>query len=395
MTISKQFGDLILAFTDQYTLRWNDKGSGAHADGAYWHPVAPTGFYALGSIGVKGYGDVNHQQASLCVKAAPGCEDVLKHPVRYELIWADHGSGADRDGSCWRPIPPDGYVALGDVFNSGYDFPSQSDVMCVRRDLVSRALIGAEIWADHGSGADADFDSFAIITPQTDLDSEKGLFAVNTFVANNRYSAPTDAPEINCLNLPIPVEKVNDPSAPQLNSYSRPSTYSGTTIDRIVTVPFTAVEDTAYSVAWKVQNSPFYSLERQVAYQLELFNHNQTSTPQTVSKTVTTGISHSQSSSFSTTTGISVTAESGVSFLGTGGKVSATVSVELGWETSTGIEQFREDSVLKQLVTAPNSAGALWTTAYKLMVVRGDNTYLNSSLMFDVDSFVESEYPRT
>ncbi|MCO7225150.1 Vps62-related protein [Pleionea sp. CnH1-48] len=391
MTIEKRFGDLILTFTDQYELRWNDKGSGAHSDGAYWHPVPPKGFHALGSVGVNNYNDINNKQASICVKAAT--DDALKPPVSYDLIWADHGSGADRDGSCWRPVPPEGYVALGDVFVNGYDNPSQLDIMCVRKDLTQRAVIGSEIWADHGSGADKDIDTFEVIAPALDVDTKKGFFSVNSIVANNHYSKPTDAPEINCLNLPFPVEELNDPNAPTLNSYNMPPTYSGKTIDRIVAVPFTAICDEAYSLEWKVQNSPFYYVERQIAYHRELFNHNQTSVPQTVSKTVTTGVTETNSETFSRTTGISVTAESGVSFLGTGGKVSATVSVELGWETSRSVAEFKQDSVLKQLVTPVDKASALWAISYTLMVARENNTYLADQMVFDVDSFVESEYP--
>ncbi|WP_144394522.1 Vps62-related protein [Pleionea sediminis] len=394
MITQKQFGDLILTFTDSFDLRWNDKGSGADRDGAYWHPNPPKGFHALGSVGVKGYSNINGVEAAMCVKAVDGT-DALKPPKSYELIWADHGSGADRDGSCWRPIAPEGYVALGDVFVNGYDNPSQNDIMCVRKDLTSRGVIGAEIWADHGSGADHDIDTFEILTNPKKIDAECGEFAVNTFVANNAYREPTDAPEINTLYLPFPVVQQADPQAPTLTSNNIPPAYSGKTIDRIVTVPFTAVKDDAFSTSWKVHNSPFYQVERQIAYRRELFNHNQTSINQTVSKTVTTGVSQTQTESFSHTTGISVTAESGVSFLGTGGKVSATVSVELGWESTTSVEEFRQDSILKQLVTPPEKSGALWAISYKLMLLREDNTHVGDQLVFDVNSFVEDEFPNS
>lgn len=393
MKKEKQFGDLIITFTDQFQLRYNDKGSGADKDGAYWHPVPPSGFYALGSIGVSNYSDINGQEAAICVKSSPGISNALKHPTDYTLIWADHGSGAHMDGSCWRPIAPDGYVALGDVFVTGYSKPSPNDIMCVKKELTSRAEVGEEIWADHGSGADEDIDTFSIISPESYIDSEKGFFAVNSFVANNHYTKPVDAPEINCLNLPFPVEESRDPDPPKLTSYGMPPEYSGKTIDRIVSVPFTAIKDDAYSLKWKVDNSPFYSVERQIAYRRELFDHNQTSESQTVSKTVTTGVTRSSSETFSVTTGISVTAETGVSFLGTGGKVSATISTELGWQTSTGIEELKEDSVERSLVTAPDKAAALWAISYCLYIVRGDNTYLQSHLSFDVDSFVHDEYP--
>ncbi len=395
MKKEKQFGNLILTFTDTFTLRYNDKGSGADRDGAYWHPTPPAGFHALGCVGVPNYSDINGVEASICVKAAPGKDDAIASPTDYTLIWADHGSGAHMDGSCWRPIAPEGYVALGDVFVTGYSKPALDDIVCIKKDLTSRAEIGDEIWADHGSGADHDIDTYYINAPDTYINSEKGLFAANTFVANSSYSKPTDAPEINCLNLPFPVEKMSDPASPELDSYNMPPEFSGKTIDRIVSVPFTAIKDDKYSTKWKVDNSPFYMVERQIAYQRELFDYNKTSVPQEVSKTVTTGITKSKSETFSVTTGISVTAESGVSFLGTGGKVSATISVELGWESTTGIEEFEERSISRSLTVPPSKAGALWTISFVLYIVRGDNTYLHNNLQFDVDSFVHDEYPNS
>ncbi len=77
-----------------------------------------------------------------------------------------------------------------------------------------------------------------MITPLSYTDSEKGLFAVNSFVATNQHSTPpVDAIEINCLNLLLPVVEENDPNQPELKSYNQPPEYSGKTIDRIVTVP--------------------------------------------------------------------------------------------------------------------------------------------------------------
>jgi hypothetical protein len=42
---------LAVTYTDQFTWRWDDSGSGYSQDGAFYHPVAPAGYYALGSIG--------------------------------------------------------------------------------------------------------------------------------------------------------------------------------------------------------------------------------------------------------------------------------------------------------------------------------------------------------
>src|SRR5690606_35335031 len=137
-----RFGDLILAPTDTFTLRWNDRKSGADNDVAFWHPVAPEGFSVLGDIGVPTHSDINGTVATLCVKAADNTNSPLSPPVRYELIWKDKGSGAADDGSAWRPVPPDGYVDCGDVLVKGHVAPNVEDVMCVRADLTFPAKLG-------------------------------------------------------------------------------------------------------------------------------------------------------------------------------------------------------------------------------------------------------------
>lgn len=387
------FGELILTFTTNFQLAYNDQKSGATMDGAFWHPIAPVGFLPLGSIGVKNYSPINGTIASLCVAAAPDSNNPLVFPTDYNLIWNDKKSGATMNGSCWRPIPPTGYVALGDVFVTGYDKPPLNYVTCVRQDLTAIATLGAEIYKDTKSGATMDIDTYQICTPNSDLSNPKGFFAVNTFAANNSYSPPTDAPVINCLNLPFPVVESTEPTPPALTSTNLPASISGKTIDRIVTVPFTAIVDPAYSVQWKVANSPFYTIERQVMYVLELFNYNQTSRDQNIVKSVTTGVSQSDSETFSQSVGLSVTATTGVSFLGTGGEVSATITTELGFEQSTVYESFSEETIERSIFTAPSKAAALWALSYNLMVVRANQTILPSQLCFDVNSFVEDEFP--
>ncbi|WP_173497211.1 Vps62-related protein [Shewanella sp. ISTPL2] len=390
----KAFGELILTFTDSFTPRWNDSGSGGSADGAFWQPVPPTGFFALGSVGVGHYGDINGNLAALCVKANSDSQVPLKHPIGFDRIWKDSGSGAHKDGSCWRPKAPDGYVALGDVFMEGHENPpSLEDIVCVRSDLAYPADIGTEIWADHGTGSSSDFDSFEVVAPEGYTDSDKALIAANTFVANNSYNKPVGAAALHCLNLKLPFDVSPEPAVPKLTSFDAPPSSTQASLDRVVYLPFTAIKDESKNIAWKLLNSPFYRLERYVSYRTEIFDHNQTSNEQTIKETITTGISHSKSETFSTTTGVSVSAETGVSFLGTGGKVSATVSVELGWTDTTGISEFSERSLEKSINVPPYKAQALWAMSYKLMVKRGDGSSLPNPLSFEVDYFVHSEYP--
>jgi hypothetical protein len=392
-----QFGELILAFTNEFQWVYNDKGSGSSQDGAFWQPIPPSGFSVFGTYAINNYSDVNADGNSwyLCVKSAPGSSNPLVNPTSFTQIWNDHGTHGNNDGSCWRPLAPEGYVALGDVMVSGYNPPSLDSVVCVREDLTVTALAGTQIWSDQKSRGKMDIDVFSIV-PNTavDISPNNGYFATNSFVANNSYTIPNPAslPEMNVLNLPFPVRESEDPASPVLQSTILPPSITGKTVDRSTTVPFTAITDAENPVSWQVINSPFYFLERTVYYQLEIFNHNITTDEQTIGKTVTTGISESASSTFNITTGVSVTVEAGVSFIASG-NVSATVSVEMGYETSTNVETFKEVSVERTLVTPPGKAAVLWSLGYNMNLVRADQSIAGSTLVFDIDSFVESQYP--
>lgn len=391
-----RFGELILTFTDRFEERWSDRGSGADKDAAFYHPIPPTGFFALGSIGRNDHSTPDGNVAALCVKEATPGSGALKPPVDWQFIWNDVGSGADQDGACWRPIPPKGYVALGDVFIRGYERPTGQQVMCVREDLVFAGTVSTySIWTDAGSGADRDFGAWEIGVSAAFRDTPDILIAANTFVGHAHHEKPSAAAVVYTLRLPIPTIESGEPGKPTLTSKTKPAEHTNPVVDRIVTVPFTAVTDGGKSLAWKVANSPFYTLERSVQYDLLIFDDNNTSVPQTKSHNVTTGISKESSETFSINTGISVTVEEGVDVGGFSSKVSATVSVELGYAQTTSVTKFESTEIDAELTTPPERAAALWTEAHSIRVARADGSSVSAPLTFKAGhaDFMEAQYP--
>ncbi len=178
---------LEIAYVDQLAFRWNDAGSGADRDGSFWQPVAPGGWFALGSYGIgsgvgSAYGPV--------LVARELAANSLAAPAGYQMIWADYGSGADNDGSFWKPIPPANYTCLGTVARAGYDPPSVNDIRCVRTELTIAAKYEASIWDDQGSGADSDFSAWQVL-PVSEGGPEAGL-TLGTFVGVGGYSHPAE-----------------------------------------------------------------------------------------------------------------------------------------------------------------------------------------------------------
>lgn len=395
MPQSMIFGDLVLQFTCQFAPRWNDHGSRGKFDGSFWQPVPPDGFKALGSIGVEGYVDPTNTAAALCVAEARPGSGALRPPDDYILVWADHRSGAHQDGSCWRPIPHGGYVALGDVFVRGYDKPSLDDAVCVRADLVSDGTSTAWVWQDKHTHAKKDFTAWQVSAPAQYVDATRGMIAVNSFVGVESHDERPSSVLLRCLCLPLPAEKFDAPGPPVLTSRSKPDETTVPAVDRIVWVPFTAVHDPeGMSLSWRVQNSPFYQLQRLVGYKQLMHDDNRTPKRREQIQYDKFGVSTSQSRAFSITTGVSVTAEAGVS-LGAGGTVSATVSVKLGWATSTGIEQFEEAGGNVEMSTPPNTACALWAKSYALRLLRLDGKLIpvTPHLDFLVTRFYDTQFP--
>lgn len=394
---AERFGDLILQFTTRFELQWNDKGSGADHDVSFYRPIPPAGFHALGSIGQKGYDDPNGKVAALCVKAAEptSARPPLARPVRYDFIWSDRGSGADRNGSCWRPVPPAGYVALGDVFVKGYDAPTLDAVMCVARGLTFEGTIGKHIWTDSGSGANHDFSAWRVEVNRFFHEAEGGLFAVNSFVGASSTSRPSSSPVANTLRLPLPSRVVGKAEKPELTSREKPPEHTNPVVERIVTVPFTAVDDRNRPFAWIVENSPFYDIERSVCYDLVMFDDNTTDHMQRKSRTVTTGITKEQSETFSKITGVSVSYATGVEAGGFSTKASVQMSLQLGYSTTTSVAVFRSEQEQAVLSTPPRRAAAMWIEANTIQVIRSDDTAVAPELEFDAGSmsFVEAQYP--
>ncbi len=180
---------LEISTTSDFELLYNDSGSGAKMDGAFYRPVSDDGFFVVGDYGQRGYGDPrgtvitvreNEPNTSKKSEQDPDRLPLLMPPINYVQIWNDKGSGAHMDGSFWQPVPPNGYVALGCVCQKGYDTPNLSKVYrCVRVDHVELGNIGELelIWNDQGSGADEDVSVY-------------GIQATGVIYAQDNYSHP-------------------------------------------------------------------------------------------------------------------------------------------------------------------------------------------------------------
>eukprot|EP00906_Rhabdomonas_costata_P028405 RCo040246 len=89
--------------------------------------------------------------------AKPGC---LAPPVNFVQVWVDTGTKLPENYTIWKPIPRDGYVALGlyIAFKTPpgeRPFPKDPDLVCVHESLVQRCchFVEPKLWSPTGSGA--------------------------------------------------------------------------------------------------------------------------------------------------------------------------------------------------------------------------------------------------
>lgn len=179
---------LLTSTTSNYDWIWSDAGSGADDDCTIFRP-SPTveGWYIVGDYAQGNYsGPTGTSMIVQAVNDDP-LNPLLKAPSQYVQVWNDKHSHGDHDGSIWRPVAPDGYLALGCVVNGGYDQPNIPNYMCIRKDLVTDSGAGNLIWSDKGSGAHEDVSVYQL--------SEVG----GAFVAQGNYE-PYVGPAYKLVN---------------------------------------------------------------------------------------------------------------------------------------------------------------------------------------------------
>lgn len=387
MNASRQFGDLLITLTSGYDMRYPDSGSGARMDGTFWHPRPEGAFRPVGSVCVGGYGDINGNRASMLV--ADGGNGAVAAPVDYTWIWDDSGSGADWDGSVWRPVAPEGYIALGDVAMVGHGKPSLDDVWCVRADLVTTgAFIGERAWQDRGSGGNHDIAAWPVVLGEPSTDPTLAVFEPDTFFGVASYDGPPNAGLARVLLVPLTAEVATAPSRPTLTSRNAPEPTTAAVKDRTVTLPFTSMFDRTDRPSLDRIATPFCRLERLTCWSLTLFDDNRTSSSQTQSKTTTVGVTEASSESFAHSAGVKISAEGGVVT-----KFKVELNYQFTYTSSSSTSVLRSDAVLRTLLTPPGCAAALWSATYTFRAVRADGSMIGRDLTFDANSFAHDQFP--
>ncbi len=298
----------------------------------------------------------------------------------------------------WTPVAPVGYAAVGTFSGSVWAPPDSA--ACIREDLTTAAYVGSLLHIlNMSSPGEYQLRFYSIDAP--DAGPHPGAFLTNGGFINTVGNAvpPIDHAAAHLLDVELPAleEAADQDFVPKLTSYNVPPEYTVPKMARAVLVPCTILNDQQYAQnwSWRIANSPFYRLERQVVYKRIYHNRNNTSTLQTNSVLIRSGITTTESERVWSETKISVTAELGLSIKALSGKVSATVSRTLGYETQTSISELNEKEVSTSINTPPFKAVAAWQEISRFVLYRHNGTELKPVTSWEtgIDSYVTDEYP--
>lgn len=286
---SIKLDNLLINFTTDFHRIWDTKGSKSKP-AAFWRPTpAPDvlpGYFPLGDVAVSGYDNINASRivAVVCDSGSPSTNETLgkalSRPDDFEEVWKDEGSRANQDGSIWRPIPPEGYVALGLVCSNDHEKPSLNAVRCVRADLVVSASVGSLIWNDLGSHAEQDFSAWSIHPPYAA--AGQIYFAPGTFVGYNGHFRPASDLPAYSLRMQIPLQISSPAATPVLTGDAQPSSSGPAIVTHVAKLPWFAITDPDMEAIEQLRNSPSYSMERTDQYFLVGSAHNSSAQSQII-----------------------------------------------------------------------------------------------------------------
>ncbi|OYU04056.1 MAG: hypothetical protein CFE47_28945 [Pseudomonas sp. PGPPP1] len=285
-----QYKDLLISFTSEFLPVWSDKTSGAHKAVGLWRPSSASNelisFFPLGDVAVDHYRNINNRKVVAVVSDVNNIDGTaLRPPLDYQLVWHDKGSGARNDASIWRPVPPEGYVAMGLVHGVDYDKPSTQAVRCVREDLVVASQVGKLIWDDKGSGSDNDLSIWSVNAP--DASAGELYLAPGTFVGTDSYSKKGLV--TYSLRLELTAQFNPLPPPPALTGHESPAPDETTSTSHVCELPWFCVKDPELAAIEQLQSSPVYRLERTDRHLFAGFGHNTEATSQPFMWTATKG----------------------------------------------------------------------------------------------------------
>ncbi len=231
---------------------------------------------------------------------------------------------------------------MGVVVQSGYGKPDVNDIRCVKEEYTVPGKLGSFLWHDRGSGANMNIRAWTIEAPDNIPLRDGEMFLLPGTVAAHRVSdynqvyADPSLLNVFIIDLPVIFETDHSDMKPTISGphswmSKHPTFFSS------VRVPFTLITDRREfaTLAWQVNNSPFYYVGRVEEYTDVASVDNQTNSDAELTYTKSIGLSNSDSETFSYEIGLKIKVQGKATFPGGSASASVELSQKLGWTYST------------------------------------------------------------
>ncbi len=160
------------------TLTWSTQGTSASQYLEFRRPKSPDGYSIVGDVLITAAGE-SAIKTLVVADDQPG----VARPLGYNWLWNDVGIGAHGPVSVWRPIPPKGFICLGDLaMNYHSTEPPKEMMQCIHESYLQPAQKVVHQWDETNSNAKFPVSLWKGV-------AVNGLSA-DTFIATRKHEAP-------------------------------------------------------------------------------------------------------------------------------------------------------------------------------------------------------------
>ncbi len=371
-------GELLITYTDEFQFVYQyamHPGTEVY----FYKPIAPEGFYALGSFAACC--DPNGLLSMMVVQAKTG-SDAVSFTTEF----------TDYDSHIHNPVAPEGYMAMGQVVTATGQTPEST--ACLREDLTIPGCCNV-FWNDVDNYGNWN-SCWYISQPAVDC-HENAYLESGGFIFRYGNTEPS-SPLVNVVNvnLPLLAEAPSQEYVPSLTGYDVPTDGTVPKMEKSLLVPCMIIRDGDHDQPWRIHNSPFYRLERQVFYKyINHYDNSQGSMAQSFHWEISYGMTTTQSQTVWEETGVELSVEAGVSIYGAHENITATVSEKMGYESMNSISELQSNTLTIDVNVPAHKAAALWQRYNRFVLYRHNGTDLEpvSSWQCGINSYVMDEYP--
>jgi hypothetical protein len=265
----------------------------------------------------------------------------LAHPVGFEFILDDYGTSQDdKNLFYWRPIAPQGYSALGICFTPTAAQPDPTRYWCVNNSFVEE-VTKTTAWNDSGThwSHNGNLDAPTLKNEQLNgngLIPGQVRIIPNTFFSEEGASMRALAVRADQCYLSVPSVSAISPS---FDDSAGDGSFTEFGLDgKIAVLPFIGVKNRSPKAP---VDSPFYYLACEPYFQC--LKSLSTSGGGSEKLTYEVGTSHTESSQYKETTGLTIGASVGYT-AGQSGGVGGSISVSFSKTWEVGNESSTTDS---------------------------------------------------